>query len=595
MQLISNKSYAGGYSLHYEVNMWVTNQSIEGNYSDVFWSVDLRGGQAYQISSTAWAKLVINGEQVWSRGSGTYRAGEHNEGIKRIYHNDVGEATCTARLDGKIVQNISTGEQSMTLASIPRKAVFTNTIDLTEDSSEIVFEYSNPAGNYVSKLEFTIHLTGIEESHLPWIDLNKTGYKRAFKFTEEYKEIFRKYIGNKKENQVTYVLKTTIGDKAFYDWSRKNFKLTKTSAPTLTGNLSYINLDKTLPNNNVFNFKNNININFAGKATAKTGTSIKSLNLKIENKTIINSPDNFTFNVGFIKTSGKVRGELVAVDSRGMESNKLITYINVYPYTRPTVFLKAKRKNNFEDETSIDISGKIQSIVIDGKELNAVQVIQYWTGDNEKNKGTITNVKVNPDGTFTIPTIWKNYPKTEKKIIYVAIRDKYTFLTADAVELARGQAIFRISTADNKLYNNEVKVATINDIYPVGSIFITTNNTNPSTYFGGKWEKFAKGKTLVGLDDNDSDFNKLSKTGGAKKHKLTTDEMPRHYHKFDRQQWFGADSISNNNNNAIFSWKTSEGGSTSKAYSGDVLNTGGNKPHNNLQPYIVVNMWRRIK
>ena len=465
MQLISNKSYAGGYSLHYEVNMWVTNQSIEGNYSDVFWSVDLRGGQAYQISSTAWAKLVINGEQVWSRGSGTFRAGEHKEGIKRIYHNDLGEASCTARLDGKIVQNISTGERSMALANIPRKATFTKTLDLTEDSSEIVFEYSNPAGNYVNKLEFTIHLTGIEESHLPWIDLNKTGYKRAFKFTEEYKEIFRKYIGNKKENQVTYVLKTTIGDKAFYDWSRKNFKLTKTSAPTLTGSLSYINLDKTLPNNNVFNLKNNININLAGKATAKTGTNIKSLNLKIENKTIINSPDNFTFNVGFIKTSGKVRGELVAVDSRGMESNKLITYINVYPYTRPTVFLKAKRKNNFEDETSIDINGKIQSLVIDGKELNAVQVIQYWTSDNVNNKATITSVKVNPDGTFTIPTIWKNYPKTEKKTIYVAIRDKYTFLTADAIELARGQAIFRISTADNKLYNNEKRVLTENDQY----------------------------------------------------------------------------------------------------------------------------------
>ncbi len=463
MQLISNKSYAGGYSLYYEVNMWVTNQSIEGNYSDVFWSVDLRGGQAYQISSTAWAKLVINGEQVWSRGSGTYRAGEHSEGIKRIYHNDVGEATCTARLDGKIVQNISTGEQSMTLASIPRKAVFTNTIDLTEDSSEIVFEYSNPAGNYVSKLEFTIHLTGIEESHLPWIDLNKTGYKRAFKFIEEYKEIFRKYIGDKKENQVTYVLKTTIGEKEFYDWSRKNFKLTKTSAPTLTGSLSYINLDKTLPNNNVFNLKNNINITLSGKVAAKTGTKIKSLNLKIENKTIINSPDNLTFKVGFLKTSGKVRGELTAVDYRGFTSKKLIIDMYIYKYNRPTVFLNAKRKNNYEDETSIDINGKIQSLIIDKKELNSIEYIKYWI-DGDKNKATITNINVNKDGTFKIPTIWRSFPKTEKKTIYVTIKDKYTTVTADAIELARGQAIFRISTADNKLYNNEKRVLTEDDI-----------------------------------------------------------------------------------------------------------------------------------
>lgn len=58
--------------------------------------------------------------------------------------------------------------------------------------------------------------------------------------------------------------------------------------------------------------------------------------------------------------------------------------------------------------------------------------------------------------------------------------------------------------------------------YPVGSIYLSVNNTNPSTWFGGTWEQIAKGRTLVGVDTNDNDFNTVKKTGGSKylqKHK----------------------------------------------------------------------------
>lgn len=52
--------------------------------------------------------------------------------------------------------------------------------------------------------------------------------------------------------------------------------------------------------------------------------------------------------------------------------------------------------------------------------------------------------------------------------------------------------------------------------YPVGSIYLSVNNTNPSTWFGGTWEQIAKGRTLVGVDTNDGDFNTVKKTGGSK-------------------------------------------------------------------------------
>lgn len=54
-------------------------------------------------------------------------------------------------------------------------------------------------------------------------------------------------------------------------------------------------------------------------------------------------------------------------------------------------------------------------------------------------------------------------------------------------------------------------------IYPVGSIYMNVNNTNPSLLFGGIWEQI-KGKFLVGVDSSDTDFNTSGKTGGTKNH-----------------------------------------------------------------------------
>lgn len=52
--------------------------------------------------------------------------------------------------------------------------------------------------------------------------------------------------------------------------------------------------------------------------------------------------------------------------------------------------------------------------------------------------------------------------------------------------------------------------------YPVGAIYLSVDNTNPTKWFGGTWVQIAKGRTLVGVDTNDADFNTVQKTGGSK-------------------------------------------------------------------------------
>ena len=142
----------------------------------------------------------------------------------------------------------------------------------------------------------------------------------------------------------------------------------------------------------------------------------------------------------------------------------------------------------------------------------------------------------------------------------------------------------------------------VNKIYPVGSIYMSvTDSTVESVVarFGGTWEKFAEGKTLVGFQSGDTDFGTILGTGGEKTHTLTWAEMPSHSHYIlQRQQWFSTDTVVNNSTGAIYSWKSGEGtgGSTSKSYryaSNDISSSGSGDAHNNLQPYITVYMYRR--
>ena len=113
--------------------------------------------------------------------------------------------------------------------------------------------------------------------------------------------------------------------------------------------------------------------------------------------------------------------------------------------------------------------------------------------------------------------------------------------------------------------------------FPIGYIYMSTSSTNPSVYFGGTWERIAKGKTLVGVDENDTDFNASSKTGGEKEHTLTVDEMPSHSHNMGAvRQWVGSSG------NAYWLQDNNERYAKESQQTSDV---GGGQPHNNMQPF----------
>lgn len=133
--------------------------------------------------------------------------------------------------------------------------------------------------------------------------------------------------------------------------------------------------------------------------------------------------------------------------------------------------------------------------------------------------------------------------------------------------------------------NTKVDESIVDKIYPIGSIYMSVNNTNPSDLFGGTWVAWGNGRVPVGVDANDTDFDTVEETGGEKTHTLTVAEMPAHTHtvygRVDRYQGSGT----------VFREPTEENSGRNNV---DTSATGSGAAHNNLQPYITCYMWKRI-
>lgn len=124
----------------------------------------------------------------------------------------------------------------------------------------------------------------------------------------------------------------------------------------------------------------------------------------------------------------------------------------------------------------------------------------------------------------------------------------------------------------------------VDKIYPVGSVYTSVNNVNPSSLFGGTWVSFASGRTLIGVDTAQTEFNTVQKTGGEKTHTLTTTEIPSHTH-----MMIGTRSIPEDSSGP-FKTPWSDGNPINLRSTGS---TGGGQAHNNLPPYITVYFWLR--
>lgn len=82
---------------------------------------------------------------------------------------------------------------------------------------------------------------------------------------------------------------------------------------------------------------------------------------------------------------------------------------------------------------------------------------------------------------------------------------------------------------------------TIDAIYPIGALYLSMNNTNPSILFGGTWKQLTADAYLKIVTSGASDSAK-----GATNHKITTNQLPSHNHRALTYTGYNRNSISNN-------------------------------------------------
>ena len=158
--------------------------------------------------------------------------------------------------------------------------------------------------------------------------------------------------------------------------------------------------------------------------------------------------------------------------------------------------------------------------------------------------------------------------------------------------------------SSNKLATTSFVQGALQGAYPVGSIYMNaTVATNPATLLGfGQWQAFGAGKVPVGIDASDTDFNTVEETGGTKDaivptHNHTATSAvndPGHSHVITGFP-LGYTIASGNAIPLAFNSgnKTSNSAFTGISVNTTVDNAGESATGKNLQPYIVVYMWKR--
>lgn len=218
------------------------------------------------------------------------------------------------------------------------------------------------------------------------------------------------------------------------------------SNPTFTA-FSYKDNNTTTSNvtgNNQLQIQNKSNlVVIVSAATPKNSATIKKYIATINGKNYEST--STTINIGAISKSGTLALQVKAVDSRGL-STSVSKNITVVSYTQPSYTVEVTRKNNYEQETTIEILyGKYTSLLLEWKENgfivqnpnpNAIVTSQYRYKASDGNFNAWKSITLNEskdankdETNFNFSELVGNLDNTKTFIFEVQIADKITTIT----------------------------------------------------------------------------------------------------------------------------------------------------------------------
>ena len=369
---------------------------------------------------------------------------------------------------------------------------------------------------------------------------------------------------------------------------------------------------KSLLTGNTFvQIMSNIKVTFNG-AEGTYGSTIKGFRVEVLNRNIVVTTDGGT--LGPMNFNGTATIRASVTDSRGRVSASKDMTITLLEYYAPAVSIQVLRTRENPNTLQVLRTIKVAPLTFNDVDMNSTKLVfevaslgsTSFAVDTGSAGGewttifTLTNSEANLGGTYDSTSSWTVQAKLSDKFTSsnptIASATVGTEKVINAYDKDGRFGVGKIPElgpagsvdAAGNIYASDMFIAgkALRDIfYPIGAIYQSTVNTDPSTFIGGTWERFGNGRVLVGVDENDSDFNTSIKTGGEKTHTLTIGEIPSHSHR--------QNVTANSGGTALRRDWSSDGDGRIYDQGVNTESTGGGGAHNNLQPYITVYMWRR--
>lgn len=356
---------------------------------------------------------------------------------------------------------------------------------------------------------------------------------------------------------------------------------TNSSAVTITGN-----------NQHIVQNKSSLRVAF-GAATGNKGARITKYSFALNGVTKTATASGYV-DFGTVDSSQNLTLSVVVTDSRG-NTTTVTKAITMLAYQPPFVEAVLERLNNYEDTTYLTANAVFSSV--NSKNHITITYKYKQSGGNYGEEDEIANKTK-----YTL-TCDKNFAF----VFSIKVEDAFNGKIEREFPLPKGKFPLFIDTEKNAVGINEfpaegeamrVKggIANFEDgvkisgkllfelVYPVGSIYMSANETSPATLFGGTWEQL-KDRFLLGAGNTYSN----GATGGEASHTLTVAELPDYT--LPVTLYASRDGVGD--------WTRlqrgwDEGKTTQNVNGNITVKSGGSgAAHNNMPPYLAVYMWKR--
>lgn len=623
-------------------------KDITTNTSKIAWKLETIGGNVnyYYTGPTT---LTIDGQEVYYRA----RTGEHEfpcakgsvSGTLTVEHDTSGEKTISVVLGTSIYykQNPpNKREAEWVLDSIPRAATL-NEIDYTESGNKISItcDYSK-AENESFTYSMDIYINGFQIAEAQTL---------SYLYELNNKEVVYNNLPDQDQGNLTLKLTTKNGDTVI-GISEKTiiYQVPEDVKPTI--NINGVSLvSQAREDETILQGQDAVKLDIS--ASPGLGSVLLSYDVKVvDSKNNLIASSSFSFGqqilMGPFRQTGNLTFQIAAKDKRGRYSELKKANIQCQEYFLPT--LSGFEAFRSDSEGNSDADGKyLTCTFLPGIAdiLGNSATIKLYLDENEPKSFSITdtnsitiNLNENTSTHRVYLEIQDNYYSGQKTgVLTVFGSARILNIAADGLGIAFGkkaedkkQNNSRVPTFEcawNAEFYGDLKIARAQDaiiklyslldiIYPVGSIYMSTSDKNPSTLFGfGTWTQI-QNTFLLAAGSNYTAGN----TGGSATTTLSTNNLPAHNHEAN-STYNGADFdiragsnddrylVAAGNNTTVGSgegankWTAAFSISTSapsrkndKVYIGGAVttttkNTGSGEAFSNMPPYLAVYMWKR--